>query len=185
MSHHTSNGRPLMATKLIGGPQLKARLDNLVAEVPDAFKAQWAGDAAGRMSRTAPHRTGRLARSFEVRDHTTKTAGYAKGAAVFGAFWAIFIDRGTKRHTIEPKPGRKAKRAGAQPSLRFFEGGRTIFARKVMHRRMGRHPFVTNAAQDALREAPWVGLCQQAWSGRKLNRRGRVSGARTFLGGSG
>ena len=161
-----------------GGPELRARLDNLVGQVPEAFKEQWANDAAGRMQRTAPRRTGRLAGSFEVREHHTVTSGYNLGAAVYGAFWAIFIDRGTKAHDIE---GRRSR----TKTLRWSDAaGRTVFARKVHRRRMPRRPFVTEAVQSALRDAPWVSLCQQAWSGRRLTRRGRVSGGRTFLGGA-
>jgi len=137
-------------SKLIGGPDLRARLASL-QDVPPAFAQDWATDAASRMRRTAPN-----ARRPESRRFTTK-ATKTRGA-VYGAFWWIFVDRGTKAHDII------ARKASA---LVFAVDGRTIFAKKVHLPRKARRPFITNAAKDAFAGSAWPTTVTKFWNRRK------------------
>lgn len=143
-----------MTVTLKGGSALRARLTNLAA-LPPAFAGIWADDAAERMRRTKPHSVRPASSTF-----TTKVAQFRAG--VYGAFWWIFIDRGTKAHDIVP---RKAQ------ALRFEVKGDTIFAKKVHLRRMRRRPFISKAAQDALAENG-TDLIIQSWNGRKVHKGG-------------
>jgi hypothetical protein len=149
-----------VSVKVKGGPLLKARLEAVADCGPDIL-AEWADTASDGIRRTAPVRTGRGRAS--IRGRLTR-----RGAGVFGAYWLIFVDRGTKAHTIE---ARNAK------ALRFEKGGRTIFARKVFRRRMPRNPFITKAAQDALVNGRLSDQIIEAWN----RRRGRTGGRRLDL----
>ena len=145
---------------LTGGPDLKARL-LAVAQSGPSVQSEWAIRASDEMQGTAPRRTGTLVRSIKPRWKNRDVVG------VYGAYWGIFIDRGTKAHTIEP---RKAK------ALKFDYQGRTVFTRKVVRRRMGRRPFITAAAQNALRDVSLRDQIVQAWN----RKRARGTGFRKF-----
>lgn len=138
--------------KLIGGPDLRARL-NAISQIPAVFASQWASDAAERIKQTHPPAKRAASQRFSTR--STKTR-----AGVYGAYWWIFVDRGTKAHDIT---ARKAK------ALRFESGGRTIFARKTHVRRIARRPFITRAAQEALTGSNGFSeLVIQSWNRRRL-----------------
>lgn len=133
-----------------GGSALRARLKNM-ANLPPEFTGVWAETAAQRIRETKPPSTRPASSRF-----TTKAT--ARRGGVYGAFWWIFIDRGTKAHDITP---RKAK------ALRFEKGGETIFARKVHRKRMRRRPFISKAAQGALADLG-SDLIVQSWNGRRI-----------------
>jgi hypothetical protein len=138
---------------LKGGPALRARLANLAA-LPKGFAGVWADETVDKIKATKPHSTRPASSRF-----TTKVT--ERRAGVYGAFWWIFVDRGTKAHDIT---ARKAK------ALRFQAKGQTIFAKKVHLRRMRRRPFISKAAQGALHDNG-TELIIQSWNGRKI--RGR------------
>ncbi|HKY89364.1 MAG TPA: hypothetical protein VJ141_05245 [Candidatus Limnocylindrales bacterium] len=141
-----------MATsRLIGGPALRARLAAL-AKVPPEFAGEWAAEAKDRIVATKPQSNRPASSKF-----STKVS--ERRAGVYGAFWWIFVDRGTKAHDIV------ARRAKA---LRFEAGGQTIFARKVQLRRMRRRPFITKAAQEALHGG--ADFIIKTWNGRRRKR---------------
>jgi len=144
-----------MTARLIGGPDLRARLASLGSVGPE-FAAQWADDTAKRMRTTAPPSQREASKVF-----TTKV-GRAR-AAVYGAYWWIFVDRGSKAHTIEGSGGKNPPE-----NLKFSLGGRTIFAKSVRHPRTARRPFITHAAQDALGGSRFADLVIQTWNRRKL-----------------
>jgi hypothetical protein len=135
-------------SRLIGGSALRARLAAL-ATVPPEFAGEWADETVGRIKATKPSSTRPASSRF-----STKVSG--RRAGVYGAFWWIFVDRGTKAHDIRP---RKAK------ALRFQVGGQTIFARKVHLKRMRRRPFISRAAQESLRGG--ADFIVKAWNGRR------------------
>lgn len=139
-----------MTFTLKGGSALRARLTNLAA-LPKDFAGVWADETAAKIRATKPPSIRPASSRF-----TTKTT--ATRAGVYGAFWWIFVDRGTKAHDIV---ARKAK------ALRFESKGETIFARKVHLRRMRRRPFISKAAQDALHEDGTDAIVQ-SWNGRRL-----------------
>lgn len=144
-----------MATsRLVGGSALRARLAAL-ATVPPAFAGEWAEETKDRIQATKPSSTRPASSKFSTKV-TERRAG------VYGAFWWIFVDRGTKAHDIV---ARKAK------ALRFQMGGQTIFARKVRVPRMRRRPFITRAAQDSLRGG--TDLIIKTWNGRRRRGSGR------------
>jgi hypothetical protein len=142
-----------VATRITGGPELRARLTNVVRNA-DFMEAVWAKDAAARIKADAPTDRGRGKASIR--------AGASRGrGAVFGAFWLVFVDRGTKAHEII------ARKASV---LRFEYRGRVIFAKKVQRRAMRRRPFITRGAQEALAGLPIRDAIIQAWNRRRAGR---------------
>lgn len=142
--------------RLIGGSALRARLTNVAAVAP-AFAGEWADETVDLIKRTKPSSTRPASSRF-----TAKVSD--RRAGVYGAFWWIFVDRGTKAHDIV---ARRAK------TLVFQWKGDTIFAKKVHRKRMRRRPFITRAAQEALSSSNFAELVIQAWNGRRI--RGRSS----------
>lgn len=148
--------------KLIGGPALKLRLLSL-ADVPEDFADVWAQNTADRLRSSAPNATRAASKVF-----TTKVQGLK--AAVYGAFWWVFVDRGTKAHDIFG-----SGRRNPPNFLRFQVGGQTIFASKAHHKRSKRVPFISRAAQDSLDTSRFADVVISRW-----NRR-RVGGRKKFL----
>jgi len=133
---------------LQGGPQLRARLKAIKQSFKPVGKA-WADETVRQMRPRVPVQTGRLRRSFRVRNASQKRA------TVVGHFTAYFIDKGPKPHVIT------AKRAG---NLVFQAQGRTIFARKVHHRGYRARPFRQRAAEEALRKNPMAAEVIRQWN---------------------
>lgn len=147
----------MTVTRIRGGSDLRARLSAIPDGAPELVAA-WGEDAAKRMRATAPH-----ARRPASREFTTKARGMR--AAVYGAFWWIFVDRGAKRHTIF---GSGAK--NPPETLKFSRGGRTIFAKKVNHPGQRRKSFISRAAQEALAASPLAEVIVKQWNRRKLGK---------------
>lgn len=143
-----------MTSRLVGGSELRARLASLM-DVPPEFASTWADETASKMRQTAPN-----ARRPASRVFTTKIARYR--AAVYGAYWWIFVDRGTKAHDIFGSGGKNPPNF-----LKFSAGGQTIFASKVHHPRTGRNPFISRAAQGALAGSKWAETVIKQWNGRR------------------
>lgn len=137
-----------MATRLKGTPALRRRM----RAIGLAFKpigAEWAETAADLGNAAVPVRTGRLRTSHRKRNATMKRA------TVVAHFTSTFVDGGTAPHRIEPK------RAGR---LRFQEGGRTIFARKVNHPGARAQPYKERVAREALRRTPMADILIKEWN---------------------
>lgn len=145
--------------RIKGGPELKARLQSIVASAAELERA-WARDAAGKISDAAPRRTGQLAGSIQEGTHAGK-------GAVFGRWYGIILDRGTKSYPISAKRGN---------TLRFNYKGRTVFAKKVQRKALRRRPFITRGAQDALHSPALTAVIYKAWSRR--SGKGRFSTVR-------
>lgn len=142
-----------MATvRLTGGSALRARLTN-VASVPQDFAAAWAAETVDKIQASKPHSVRPASSKF-----TTKVSRLRAG--VYGAFWWVFVDRGSKRHEIT---GGGAK--NPPDTLMFTVGSRTIFAKKVTHPRTGRRPFISRAAQGAFHGG--ADFIIQSWNGRR------------------
>lgn len=144
--------------KITGGSDLRARLASIPAGAPEMV-AVWAEDAARRMRDTAPN-----AKRPQSSQFGTKARGHR--AAVYGAFWWIFVDRGAKRHTIFG-----AGRQNPPDTLKFSRGGRTIFAKKVNHPGQRRQPFISRAAQEALDGSPLAAVIIKRWNRRRIGSR--------------
>jgi hypothetical protein len=132
-------------------------------DVPAEFGKTWADDTAKQMRATAPNARRAASRVFTTR------ASHLK-AAVYGAFWWIFVDRGTKAHDIFGSGRRNPPNI-----LRFKAGGQTIFAAKVHHPRTPRNPFISRAAQAAFKGSAFAQTVIKQWNRRRL------TGHRTFL----
>lgn len=136
--------------RITGGPELKARLASVVASAADIERA-WARDASRRIAVKAPRRTGALANSITDGEKAGK-------GAVFGNWYGVILDRGTKAYPIRP---RRAK------ALHYTYRGRTIFSKKSNRRRLRRRPFITQGAQDALRSTAMTNAIVAAWNRRR------------------
>lgn len=141
--------------RLRGGPELRARLASVIAAKPEITRA-WAKDAASRISRDAPRRTGALAGSIEEGEKGGK-------GVVRGAWYGVILDRGTKAYQIRPR--------SAGGTLRFTYRGRTVFAKKSDRRRLRRRPFITKGAQGALAAAALRVEIVKAYSRRRSSGR--------------
>ena len=158
-----------MATSALkGGPQLRARLASL-AEVPKDMTKDWA--EAVRQDMEGVH--GRPVGIW----YSTR---YGK---VYAPFWLRFIDRGTKAHDIKPQSishsgrhwitsvDRSGPRTGYGKPKALLIGG-TIFVSKVHKKRQAAKPFITKAAQAALRNSVGAPQILAAWSRRRGRGRG-------------
>lgn len=132
---------------LKGAPELRARLKAIKLSFKPIGK-QWADDTAEEARKRVPSRTGRLRKSIRRRNATQRKA------TVVGHYTANFIDAGTKAHTIRAKGKR----------LRFTDGGRTVFAKKVEHPRTAARPFKKASAEAALRKHPMAQTLIDEWN---------------------
>ena len=132
---------------LKGGPELRARLKALRL----AFKPigrSWGDEFVVVARPMVPEKTGRLRRSIRVKNNTQRRTTIA------AHYTASFIDAGTVAHPIRSKGG----------FLRWEDGGRTIFARKVNHPGVRARPFRARAAREALRRKPMAGELIEQWN---------------------
>lgn len=133
---------------LKGGPELKARL-KAAGQMFKPYGRTWADATADEAKRMVPVDTGRLRQSLRRRNAT------ARRATVVGAYWANFVDAGSKAHEI------KARR---KPRLIFETGGQTIFAKRVHKARIAARPFKRRAAMEALRKHPMKQELIEQWN---------------------
>lgn len=148
----------MASVRIKGGSDLLARLAAIPAGGPALVQA-WGDDTADRLRATAPN-----ARRPASRQFTTRTRGLR--AAVYGAFWWIFVDRGTKAHDILGSGG-----DNPPDSLKFNWKGRTVFAKKVHRRGKGRRAFISKAAQEALASSKLTDFIIKQWNRRRLGGR--------------
>lgn len=132
---------------LTGRKQLSARLRAIKQTFKPVGKA-WAEEDVRQNRDHVPVRTGRLRRSFRVRNASQRRA------TVVGHFSANFVDAGTKAHD------ERAKRQ----AMSFAIGGRTMFARKVHHRGSKAQRFKRAAALEALRKNPMAAELIKQWN---------------------
>jgi hypothetical protein len=169
------------AASVKGGPELRARLQSLgSSQMRLDITRTWQGNASINIKTRAPHRTGKGMASIRP--------GFLSDmkAFVLGAFWLIFIDRGTKAHDIKvqslsgsgrqwgtsAQPEGPERGYGGPKALAFKMGGQTVFAKKVHKRRQGRRPFITEGAQKALSGLPDVIVT--TWNRKRAGRYTRM-----------
>lgn len=133
---------------LQGQRQLNARLKAIKQSFKPIGKAWAEADVKENRARV-PVRTGRLQRSFRVRNASQRKA------TVVGHYTANFIDAGTKAHDERPKRGR---------ALVFQAHGSTIFAKKVHKRQQSPKRFKRAAALEALRKNPMAVELINEWN---------------------
>ncbi len=132
---------------LKGSSELRARLKAIKQTFKPIGKA-WAEEDVRLNRGRVPVRTGRLQRSFRVRNASQRRA------TVVGHFSANFVDAGTKPHE------ERAKRQ----AMSFALGGKTMFARKVHHRGSKAQRFKRAAAWEALRRHPMAAELIRQWN---------------------
>ncbi len=128
-----------MSARLIGGPDLRARLASL-QDVPPEFAQNWANETlkTSRAGEPAPEKRRGSGSWF------TKVGTGPRGdlrAAVYGAFWWVFLDRGTRTHS-------------------------TIFAPRI--RGTKKTGFITKAAQAAFAGGAWIGTVDKFWQHKRI-----------------
>lgn len=141
--------------RIKGGPELRARLAAIAAAKPELGRA-WGSEAAKRIRDDAPRRSGDLRQSIKEGRRGGK-------AAVFGLWYGIILDRGTKAYRIKPRT--------VGGTLRYSYKGRTIFSKQANRRRLRRRPFITKGAQGALQSPAIAGAIVQAWNRKRSSGR--------------
>jgi len=134
--------------KVSGTKQLNARLKAIRQTFKPAGK-EWAEETVNQMRSRVPQKSGRLHRSFRVKNATQRKA------TVAGHYTAFFVDKGTVAHVIKPRKS---------PNLIFRVEGRTIFTKKVNHPRTRAQPFRERASQEALRRRPMAATLIKLWN---------------------
>ena len=132
---------------LQGSRQLRARLRAIKKTFKPVGRA-WAEDDVKENRARVPVKTGRLQRSFRVRNASQTRA------TVVGHYTANFVDAGTKDH--HEKAHRRA--------MSFAIDGQTIFAKKVHHRGSKSQRFKRAAAEAALRKNPMAVELIRQWN---------------------
>lgn len=131
-----------------GTAQFRARL-KAAGQMFKPYGREWADEYVNVARPLVPAVTGKTRMSIRRRNAS------AKRATVVALFTAIFIDEGTRRHTIVP---RKAK------GLYFTDGGRTVFAKKVDHPATKAHPFRERAMAESIRRKPMAERLIKEWN---------------------
>ena len=134
--------------KVSGTKQLNARLKAIRQTFKPAGK-EWAEETVNQMRSRVPQKSGRLHRSFRVKNATQRKA------TVAGHYTAFFVDKGTVAHVIKPRKS---------PNLIFRVEGRTIFTKKVNHPRTRAQPFRERASLEALRRRPMAATLIKLWN---------------------
>ena len=132
---------------LTGKQQLNARL-KAIRQTFKPIGKNWAEDDVRENRARVPVRTGRLQRSFRVRNASQRKA------TVVGHFTANFVDAGTKAHEEKAKHG----------NMVFTAQGRTIFTKRVHHRGSKAQRFKRAAALEALRKNPMAEELIKQWN---------------------
>lgn len=133
--------------KLQGGAALSHRL-RAMSDAPRGVSGSWSDEYVQAARPMIPVRTGATRRSV------TRGQVTSRGAEIIGSFVAIIIDRGSKAHTIEAS-GRR---------LRFQDGSRTVFARKVDHPGTRAEPFAKRAAREAADRTRFADIVIGLWN---------------------
>lgn len=136
-------------TRLAGGPELRARLRDLRKSFRPIGR-RW-GDETVRLARErAPERTGKLRSSLRVRNNTQKRT------TVVAVHYGKFVDQGTKAHEIRPRH--------KQANMFTAAGGRTIFAKRILHRGNRASQFAARSAREAVTRTAVTDEIVRAWN---------------------
>jgi hypothetical protein len=131
-----------------GLTQLRSRFEAL--KPSPTLMRNLALSAVREQKKLVPRRTGNLGRSIGIGAVTTRTA-----ETVATANYAVFVELGTKAHTIVPRTKKVLRFAvggNATLSGRPRTGGQVVFARRVRHPGTRAQPFMVPGAQKAVSE---------------------------------
>lgn len=134
-----------------GRPEVRAAIKSALTQSAHAIKTRAERNLSGRFVRI---RTGRLRRGMRA---SVKERGQDFVATVRNiVFYGHILEGGAAAHVIPGVLGRKARAnriargEGARKTLRFEAGGKTIFARSVVHPGLRPRRWFASAVQDAL-----------------------------------
>lgn len=132
-----------------GSKEFKARL-RAAGQMFKPYGREWADEYVAVARDIVPVVTGKTRMSIRRRNASMKKA------TVQALFTAIFIDEGTKRHTIVP---RRAK------GLYFTDkGGNSVFTKKVDHPATRARPFRQRAMDESIRRKPMADRLVKEWN---------------------
>jgi len=134
--------------KVSGTRQLNARLRAIKQTFKPAGRA-WAEETVDLMRGAVPVKTGRLRKSFRVKNASQRKA------VVVSAFGARFLEAGTSAHDEKPRK-RKAMKFEAQRG--------TVFSKKVHHPATRKQPFLVPSAKEALDKNPMAAELIKLWN---------------------
>jgi hypothetical protein len=125
---------------------------------------RWQDQTVRAAQRLVPVRTGETRRSIR-RGRVT-----GQKATVVGKYTVNFIDAGSKAHG-EPrqagltKSGRVSRRkVGSGKTLKFNQGGQTVFRRKVDKPRIAARPFKKRAGEQGLEKVDPLNEVIRLWN---------------------
>ena len=129
-----------------GRPEVRAAIKSGITQAAHAIKSRAELNLSGRFVKI---RTGKLRRGMRV---TVKEKGQDFVATVRNVvFYGTILEGGAAAHRIPGALTRRERREGIrQPVLRFEAGGKTIFARSVVHPGLRPRRWFASAVQDAL-----------------------------------
>lgn len=133
---------------LQGASQLRARL-KAIRTVFKPVGRDWADETVRLARATVPVRTGHTRASIRRKNASQKKA------SVQAVYTAVFVQQGTKAHTIKPKKAR---------TLRFTIGRQAVFSKKVNHPRTTANPFGKRAGAKALHKADLLKDLIELWN---------------------
>jgi len=145
-----------------GIPELQTRLERIK---PDRDFMRNLGLSAIREQKLlVPRKTGNLGRSIGLGSISPTAVQTVAGAA-----YAVFVEFGTKAHTIVPRT-KKALRfalgANARLSGAPRKGAPVVFAKRVRHPGTRPKPFMVPGAQAAVAGAGFKDTIIKLWNGR-------------------
>lgn len=133
---------------LQGAPQLHARLA-AVRAAPKGIAGDWAKETARLARARVAVDTGRTKRS--IRPSSGDMQGQVEVRGV-----GRFIEGGVRRHDITPSHSKV---------LRFSQGGRPVYAKRVHHPGNRARPFLAPSARQAYRTVSPAKRVVDAWNG--------------------
>jgi hypothetical protein len=134
---------------LKGTAEFKARL-KAAGQMFKPYGREWTDEYVRVARPMVAVRTGKTRMSIRRRNASQRKA------TVQALFTAIFIDQGTKRHTIVPK---RAK------ALYFTDGGSPRFVPQVQHPGSRARPFREEAMRRSIRNKPMADRLIREWNG--------------------
>lgn len=140
MGHRVSNLR--------GTAEFKARL-KAAGQMFKPYGREWTDEYVRVARPMVAVRTGKTRATIRRRNAS------AKRATVAAMFTAIFIDAGTKQHTIVPKRAR---------GLYFTDGGEPRFVSKVDHPGQRAKPFREEAMRRSIKNKPMADRLIREWN---------------------
>lgn len=131
-----------------GTAEFKARL-KAAGEMFKPYGREWTDEYVRVARPMVAVRTGKTRASIRRRNASTRKA------TVVAMFTAVFIDAGTKPHTIVPK---RAK------ALYFTDGGESRFIPKAAHPGQHARPFREEAMRRSIRNKPMADRLIREWN---------------------